>query len=173
MGQYLTVSPKMMKTAVVCLLVSAVGGSPIFERAEQVATSVISLATDSQYEEAPYTSTDLSDRIVERVYPSKKWVCTSMVVEGEEGERNQGEMFWRLFGYIQGENTLNKKIAMTVPVTTKVVKEQQKVNLEMCFFIGEEHQSNPPAPSNQQTGLLQGVRCQALHQNSPWIHEHS
>ena len=41
-------------------------------------------------------------------------------------------MFWKLFNYIQGANSAEKKIPMTVPVTTKVVDSVSFT----WFFLG-------------------------------------
>ena len=40
---------------------------------------------------------------------------------------------------------------MTIPVSIYVVPvegEDDPEEREMCFFIGEEHQANPPTPTN-------------------------
>jgi hypothetical protein len=44
-----------------------------------------------------------------------------------------------------------KKIAMTVPVSTwvSVSSDGTEEFREMCFFIGEEFQENPPKPTNE------------------------
>ena len=41
-------------------------------------------------------------------------------------------MFWKLFNYIQGANSAEKKIPMTVPVTTKVVD-----SVSFTWFFGK------------------------------------
>ena len=41
-------------------------------------------------------------------------------------------MFWKLFNYIQGANSAEKKIPMTVPVTTKVVD-----SVSFTWFLGK------------------------------------
>ena len=59
-------------------------------------------------------------------------------------------MFWSLFKYIQGGNSLEAKIEMTTPVTTMVKTDTAAgtVTHEMCFFIGAAYENNAPAPTN-------------------------
>merc|ERR1719347_1471644 len=87
--------------------------------------------------------------VEERVYPARKWVCTKKISRVGDSDAKSG-MFWSLFKYIQGANSGEVKIDMTTPVTTMVEEDIDTDNLvyEMCFYIGEAHQSNPPTPSN-------------------------
>merc|ERR1711988_961935 len=127
----------------------------IFETAEQIVSSVLSLS-DNTYEEAPYIQTKLDDEMYERNYALKKWACTKSSVEQlEDGQ--QGTMFWKLFQYIDGENAEEKKIPMTVPVTTKV-SGNGPYELQMCFYINSEEQNNPPAPTNPDVYIQQASR---------------
>jgi len=125
----------------------AVASPAVFESVGQAARSFASLLSDPEYGAAPYTSTDMGDQIMKRVYQEKKWACTTKTTTEEDMEGNSG-MFWKLFGYINGGNDQELKIKMTVPVSTETVKSGNEVELEMCFFIGEQHQTNTPVPSN-------------------------
>eukprot|EP00088_Acartia_fossae_P010143 TRINITY_DN1500_c0_g1_i1.p1 TRINITY_DN1500_c0_g1~~TRINITY_DN1500_c0_g1_i1.p1 ORF type:complete len:207 (-),score=32.05 TRINITY_DN1500_c0_g1_i1:198-818(-) len=144
-----------MRILVFSLAICYASAAPaIFETAEQVARSVFSLA--QTYEEAPYTATKIDNEVYERTYPSKKWACTKLTVDGES-ESSQGTMFWRLFGYINGENSEERKMPMTVPVTTKV-QGDGPVELEMCFFLNEVEQANPPQPTNSEVYIQSASR---------------
>merc|ERR1711936_1427806 len=86
-----------------------------------------------QYETAPYTHIQtIQGGLEERLYPARKWVCTKKTNRQTEEEDNSG-MFWLLFKYIQGANTMDTKIEMTTPVSTLVTKdkwEQEAGNVE-------------------------------------------
>jgi len=134
-----------------CLCVAS--AVPAFDSASQVARSIYSLVTDPSYEEAPYTETQLGDQIVKRIYPAKHWVCNTKTYSDVD-ERQSGQ-FWKLFQYIQGANAESAKIEMTVPVTTHVTPRTEGGDIrEMCFFIGEEHQENVPAPTNPDNSVV-------------------
>merc|ERR1711990_856753 len=85
------------------------------------------------YENAPYNVVNTYDGYEERFYPSKMWVCTR---SGRGG-------FMQLFGYISGDNTGNQKIDMTVPV----MMTNDDKGEEMCFYLTNEAQGNPPRPT--------------------------
>lgn len=98
----------------------------------------------STYEEVSYSIIRSAPGYEERSYPAKKWVCT-------RGESNSGEvmeiLFWRLFRYLSKYNSETVKIPLAVPVTTEyTVRGPTDKIFVMCFFLGEEYQSNPPAP---------------------------
>jgi len=90
------------------------------------------------YEGAPYTVERRMDKIEERFYPARKWVCRT----GPSDDDNN--VFMSLLGYITGSNVGGNKIEMTVPVTMQPNGEETT----MCFYIGEEHQANLPVPTN-------------------------
>jgi len=139
-------------------LVCYTAASPaVFESAYQAVRSAVSLVSDDRYEEAPYTATEMGDQIQKRVYPGKKWACTKRTVSADDTEENSG-MFWKLFRYIQGANDQEMKIKMTVPVSTETVRNGNNMELEMCFFIGEQHQANPPAPTNPDVTIKSAAR---------------
>merc|ERR1712183_1032982 len=103
----------------------------------------------ADYETAPYTNIGeiQEDGLEERLYPARKWVCTKKTSSVADTDPKSG-MFWSLFGYIQGANSLESKIKMTTPVTTQVKKntEAGTVTHEMCFYIGAEYEDNTPTP---------------------------
>merc|ERR1719192_734195 len=73
----------------------------------------------------------------------KNWACV-----------NNGR-FMTLFGYISGANVGNKEIAMTVPVSTKWTKQTDGTfNKEMCFYLSEKYQANPPQPTNSKVYII-------------------
>jgi len=111
----------------------------------------------ADYETAPYTNIgDIQDDgIEERLYPSRKWVCTKKTSSTTDDDPKSG-MFWSLFKYIQGENSLEAKIQMTTPVTTLVEKPSAStITHEMCFFIGGAYDTNTPTPTNDKVYIKQ------------------
>merc|ERR1712055_194196 len=155
------------------LLVSHTHSAPQMERmgqpiadAYQAVESVVGKALNVvfqlsswfvQYETAPYTHIQtIQGGLEERLYPARKWVCTKQTNRQTEEQDNSG-MFWLLFKYIQGANTMDTKIEMTTPVSTLVTKDNlaATVTLEMCFYIGEAHQSNTPIPNNPRVYVKQ------------------
>ena len=56
------------------------------------------------------------------------------------------QMFFKLFKYISGANSMGQEIDMTTPVPTKhTPKGNDKEDQQMCFWLGNEWQ-NKPAP---------------------------
>ena len=102
----------------------------------------------NKYETAPYTVVGPGEEEAgweERLYPARNWVCTARQEENNPRGQRSG-MFWALFQYIQGGNEDGVKIDMTTPVTTL---RSPDGGLEMCFYLGAEHQAAPPAPTQQ------------------------
>merc|ERR1711872_457480 len=106
-----------------------------------------------QYDSPPYTVVatfeDGSDSFEERSYEGgKNWACVNDATNGNR-------MFMTLFGYISGANDGNKEIAMTVPVSTKWTKQSDGSHQkEMCFYLTEEYQANPPQPTNSRVYIV-------------------
>jgi len=101
------------------------------------------VVTTGEDENAPYTVIQKYDDFEERFYPGKIWVCT----------RNSGRRggFWKLFGYISGDNNRNQKIDMTVPAMFTYDEKGE----EMCFSMTSATQINPPVPNNSDVYLSQ------------------
>jgi len=101
------------------------------------------VATTGEDENAPYTVIQKYDDFEERFYPGQIWVCT----------RNSGQRggFWKLFGYISGDNNRNQKIDMTVPAMFTYNEKGE----EMCFSMTSATQINPPVPNNSDVYLSQ------------------
>ena len=78
----------------------------------------------------------------------KNWACVNDAT-------NNNRMFMTLFGYISGANEGNKEIAMTVPVSTKWTKQSDGSFVkEMCFYLSEKYQANPPQPTNSRVYIV-------------------
>jgi len=96
------------------------------------------------YEAAPY-EVKSTGKYEERFYPANKWVCTEKTAE--KGVNVDNDMFMKLFRYISSES-----IKMTVPVSTQVSKGMgvKMIKHRMCFYIGQDHQANPPKPTDKE-----------------------
>merc|ERR1712029_846126 len=101
------------------------------------------IVTTGEDENAPYTVIQKYDDFEERFYPGQIWVCT----------RNSGKRagFWKLFGYISGDNNRNQKIDMTVPAMFTYNEKDE----EMCFSMTSATQIDPPVPNNSDVYLSQ------------------
>uniref|UniRef100_A0A8C5QFX2 Heme-binding protein 1 n=2 Tax=Leptobrachium leishanense TaxID=445787 RepID=A0A8C5QFX2_9ANUR len=85
-----------------------------------------------------------------RQYEAAKWVSTGIGTLND-WDSVTGSGFMRLFNYIQGNNEKKVKIDMTVPVTTFIQPGEGPAcesSLTMSFFIPNEHQEEPPKPSD-------------------------
>ncbi|GAA6234315.1 heme-binding protein 2 [Lates japonicus] len=84
-----------------------------------------------------------------RTYHPTKWISTSVSGMDLDAAMNTG--FRRLFKYIQGENKGKVKVEMTAPVTGRVVPGDGPAcesQFTVSFYIPEEHQDNPPEPTD-------------------------
>ncbi|XP_034018416.1 heme-binding protein 2 isoform X2 [Thalassophryne amazonica] len=84
-----------------------------------------------------------------RTYYDTKWVSTSL--GGMECDAALRTGFRRLFSYIQGSNQKKVKVEMTAPVTCRVepgAGPACETLFTVSFFIPEEHQADPPEPSD-------------------------
>lgn len=96
-------------------------------------------------EMAPYTVVAEKEGFEERLYPARKWACTTMI--GPEKDTLASPMFRKLFNYISGKNDQNVRMDMTTPVTTYIEPGAGPTcssTFTMAFFIPQDHQNNPP-----------------------------
>ncbi|KAG7164232.1 heme-binding protein 2-like [Homarus americanus] len=96
-------------------------------------------------EMTPYTVMVERDGYEERLYPARKWACTTM--KGTSQQELVSPMFRALFNYISGKNDPNIRIDMTSPVTTYVepgAGPTCESTFTMAFLVPEEHQLTPP-----------------------------
>ena len=63
-------------------------------------------------------------------------------------------MFMKLFGYISGANVGENEIKMTVPVSMKMRGNKNSFEKEMCFYLDNKHQGNPPQPTNRDVYIV-------------------
>merc|ERR1711990_434833 len=116
--------------------ISAAPQGGLFNSISNLLTSAVGGGNTGEvdgYENAPYNVVNTYDGYEERFYPSKYWVCTR---SGRGG-------FMKLFRYISGDNSNNQKIDMTVPV----MMTNDDKGEEMCFYLTNNAQGNPPRPT--------------------------
>ena len=73
------------------------------------------------------------------------------MIDNENSDRG---MFMKLFGYISGANVGENEIKMTVPVSMKMTGNKNSFEKEMCFYLDNRHQSNPPQPTNRDVYIV-------------------
>ncbi|CAK8694212.1 unnamed protein product [Clavelina lepadiformis] len=84
-----------------------------------------------------------------RSYPAANWTVTSVTAPNFDVAGNIA--FWRVFRYIQGSNVEAMKMAMTVPVTTEMPREDCpfcNVTYTMAFYLPSKYQLAPPKPTD-------------------------
>ncbi|CAJ1075283.1 heme-binding protein 2 [Xyrichtys novacula] len=84
-----------------------------------------------------------------REYGPAKWVSTE--VEAWFLDYATYQAFWRLYGYITGENHEGKNIEMTSPVLVEILKNGV---YKMSFLLPSEFQRNPPKPTDKKVYLI-------------------
>ncbi|ESP03589.1 hypothetical protein LOTGIDRAFT_224226 [Lottia gigantea] len=88
-----------------------------------------------------------------RQYGPLTWATTTY--SGPWHSNVLGQLFGRLFQYIQGSNTLKKKISMTVPVVTEVKSAAQGgTQYNMKFMIPTASMQNIPKPIDSKVTLI-------------------
>ena len=73
------------------------------------------------------------------------------MIDNENSDRG---MFMKLFGYISGANVGENEIKMTVPVSMKMTGNKNSFEKEMCFYLDNKHQNNPPQPTNRDVYIV-------------------
>merc|ERR1711974_315127 len=138
---------KTMKASIFFLVLALASAKPQFEALTNV---VSTLAGD--YEQAPYTTLKDFDGYEMRQYQSVNWVCTEATYKMDK----EPEMFMKLFRYISGVNKEQKEVEMTVPVLSRIkLLVGRIVNKQMCFYLNEKHQANPPTPPDPAVKIVQ------------------
>eukprot|EP00088_Acartia_fossae_P009984 TRINITY_DN14898_c0_g1_i1.p1 TRINITY_DN14898_c0_g1~~TRINITY_DN14898_c0_g1_i1.p1 ORF type:complete len:214 (-),score=47.87 TRINITY_DN14898_c0_g1_i1:41-682(-) len=103
----------------------------------------------TKYEMAPYKVLQEFEGYDLREYPEQKWIAT----KNDESTKDNN-MFWKLFGYIDGKNSVGDKISMTVPVMISNQKEDNQMKREMQFFIPTKFQDSPPDPNDSSVHVI-------------------
>ncbi|KAK6178995.1 hypothetical protein SNE40_011455 [Patella caerulea] len=88
-----------------------------------------------------------------RQYGPLTWATTSFV--GQWKSNILGQLFGRLFNYIQGNNTLGQVMPMTVPVLTRIESAGQAgTKYTMHFMIPASNSRNIPGPVDPNVSLM-------------------
>jgi len=92
-----------------------------------------------------------SSGFVIRRYCKANW-ATAQMSESEVSKPNQGtrESFFKLLGYISGQNSKEEKISMTAPVLTVWEQNPSADTMksgQLQFYIANNVQSSPPTPT--------------------------
>jgi hypothetical protein len=118
-----------------------------------IVNAIADTVQGKEYDSPPYAVVATyevgSNSFEERNYEGgKNWACVN-------NANSDNRMFMTLFGYISGANVGNKEIAMTIPVSTKWTKlSDGTFQKEMCFYLSEEYQANPPQPTNSRVYIV-------------------
>jgi hypothetical protein len=104
------------------------------------------------YECPKFTILERTKEYEVRRYDASNWVSTTMT--GTNYRSGMNTLFGRLFRYITGANEKELKIAMTVPVLARIVRDKEgsddSVSMTMSFFLPKE---DNPRPTDVQVSL--------------------
>jgi len=90
-----------------------------------------------------------TDKFEKRRYSPSVWVATEIYTMTYSRPQQQG-MFFKLFDYIAGNNSMGMKINMTAPVVTEIIHgagPDCESNFTMHFMVPFDLQANPPQPT--------------------------
>ena len=112
-----------------------------------LALYICSVAADLEI--APYTVLKEHQGWEEREFPATKWISTEVFSISVHDSEESRAAFYRLFDYIDGQNSEGMKIPMTAPVSRRIIAGEGpncESNFTMSFFIPSNLQENPPLP---------------------------
>ena len=112
-----------------------------------LALYICSAAADLEI--APYTVLKEHQGWEEREFPATKWISTEVFSISVHDSEESRAAFYRLFDYIDGQNSEGMKIPMTAPVSRRIIAGEGpncESNFTMSFFIPSDLQENPPLP---------------------------
>ena len=98
---------------------------------------------------APYTVLKEHQGWEEREFPATKWISTEVFSISVHDSEENTAAFFRLFNYIDGQNSESMKIPMTAPVSRRIIPGEGpncESNFTMSFYIPSNLQENPPLP---------------------------
>jgi len=90
-----------------------------------------------------YTVVEQNNDFEVRAYETFRWASTT-IINNHDLRAAQRAAFWKLFGYISGQNARGEKLKMTFPVRTKVVPGQAKDSFTVSFMIPFDVLTPPP-----------------------------
>merc|ERR1711915_122302 len=98
-----------------------------------------------------YTVVSTNDKYEVRSYEKSYWVTTRMPAKNYWQDKiGSRQAFWRLFGYITGNNDQGMKMAMTAPV----LKYHMKDEVVMAFMIPYSMYGKAPEPTDSKVTLF-------------------
>lgn len=112
-----------------------------------LALFICSAAADLEI--APYTVLKEHQGWEEREFPATKWISTEVFSISVHDSEESRAAFYRLFDYIDGQNSEGMKIPMTAPVSRRIIAGEGpncESNFTMSFFIPSNLQENAPLP---------------------------
>ena len=84
-----------------------------------LALYICSAAADLEI--APYTVLKEHQGWEEREFPATKWISTDVFSINVQQSEESRAAFYRLFNYIDGQNSESMKIPMTAPVSLRII----------------------------------------------------
>lgn len=114
------------------------------------------------YETPEYKTILTEDNIEIREYVESYWVTTDMKNSSTDKEV-QKSGFWKLFGFISGQNSKEEKISMTSPVVRTISAKMPFTSDEkmgkMSFYLGSKYQNGDAPTPNGENCYIEKVPC--------------